>query len=56
MEFVIDSKIEYSPVYQGGLLRSGLGFLVHAKLAHRTLNLAPKLIMLAEQCVLSMVL
>ncbi len=56
MKFGIDSKIEYSPFYQGGLLWSVSGFLVHAKLAHHTLTLAPKVIMLAEQCVLSMIL
>lgn len=54
--FGVDSTIEYSPVHQGGLLRSVFGFLDRAKLAHRTLNLAPKAVMLADQSILSMVL
>lgn len=42
LEIWLDSKIEYSPFSQGGILWNVLGFLVHAKLAHRTLCLASK--------------
>jgi hypothetical protein len=52
----IDSKIEYSPNSTGGYLWSAFGFLVQAKLAHHTLNLASKFLMLAEQCLLPMTL
>ena len=55
MLFDIDSKIVYSPNSSGGCLWNVFGFLVLAKLAHHTLNLASNIMTLAEQCVPSMI-
>lgn len=52
----IDSKIENSPGSLSGFLWNASGFLVQAKHAHRILNLASKMVILAEQCVPSMII
>lgn len=51
----LDGKIEYSPSSLGGLLRSVFGFSVQAKHAHHTLNLVSGFVILAEQCIPSIV-
>lgn len=53
-EIEIDSKIEYSPYSLRWTPPEYFRLLTVSKHAHDTLNLAPNVVMLAEQCVPSM--